>query len=42
MKILFVARTYPPFVGGMEKFASDFYHHLQEVTDVDILANHQW
>ena len=40
MKILFVARTYPPFVGGMEKFASDFYHHLQEVTDVDILANH--
>jgi len=39
MKILFVARTYPPFVGGMEKFASDFYAHLGELTDVELLAN---
>jgi glycosyltransferase involved in cell wall biosynthesis len=39
MKILFVARTYPPFVGGMEKFASDFFQNLNQHTDVDLFAN---
>jgi phosphatidyl-myo-inositol dimannoside synthase len=39
MKILFIARTYAPFVGGMEKFASDFYTNLQEFAQVELLAN---
>lgn len=39
MKILFVARTYPPLVGGMEKYASDFYHHLQKSAKVKLIAN---
>lgn len=39
MKILFIARTYAPFVGGMEKFASDFYTNLQDFAQVDLLAN---
>jgi glycosyltransferase involved in cell wall biosynthesis len=40
MKILFIARTYAPFVGGMEKFANDFYTNLQEFSDIKLLANH--
>jgi len=39
IKILFVARTYPPLVGGMERFASDFYHHMQELSQVRLIAN---
>lgn len=39
MRILFIARTYAPFVGGMEKFASDFYSNLQDFAQVDLLAN---
>ena len=39
IKILFVARTYPPLVGGMEKFASDFYRYMQELTQVRLIAN---
>ena len=39
MNILFIARTYAPFVGGMEKFASDFYSNLQEYSQVQLLAN---
>jgi glycosyltransferase involved in cell wall biosynthesis len=38
-KILFIARTYAPFVGGMEKFANDFYTNLQDFAQVDLLAN---
>ena len=39
MKILFIARTYPPLIGGMERFASDFYHTLSKTVDMDLLAN---
>ena len=37
--ILFIARTYPPLVGGMERFASDFYHYIRELTPVKLIAN---
>ncbi len=39
MKILFIARTYPPLVGGMEKFAKDFYTTLQDFANVELVAN---
>jgi glycosyltransferase involved in cell wall biosynthesis len=39
MKLLFITRTFPPLVGGMEKFASDFYENYRRHRDVDLLAN---
>lgn len=39
MKLLFVTRTYPPLVGGMEKFAADFYENYREKGMADLLAN---
>lgn len=39
MKLLFIARTYPPTVGGMEKFASDFYENYRKEGKIDLLAN---
>ena len=39
MKLLFIARTYPPIVGGMEKFASDFYENYRKNGKIDLLAN---
>lgn len=39
MKLLFIARTYPPIVGGMEKFASDFYENYRKKGEIDLLAN---
>jgi glycosyltransferase involved in cell wall biosynthesis len=39
MKILFIARTYPPLVGGMEKFAEDFYKSLSQKAEVTLIAN---
>jgi glycosyltransferase involved in cell wall biosynthesis len=39
MRILFVARTYPPLIGGMEKFAWDFYENLRPLTKMELLAN---
>ena len=39
MKLLFVTRTYPPLVGGMEKFAEGFYENLSAQGDIDLLAN---
>jgi glycosyltransferase involved in cell wall biosynthesis len=39
MKLLFITRTYPPLVGGMEKFASDFYENYRIKGDIDLLAN---
>ncbi len=39
LKILFIARTYPPLVGGMERFASDFYRYLGDLADVHLIAN---
>jgi glycosyltransferase involved in cell wall biosynthesis len=39
MKVLFITRTYPPLVGGMEKFASDFYNNYKLIGEIDLLAN---
>jgi glycosyltransferase involved in cell wall biosynthesis len=39
MKLLFIARTYPPLVGGLEKFAQDFYQNMKEITDIKLIAN---
>lgn len=39
IKLLFIARTYPPLVGGMERFASDFYRYMREVADAKLIAN---
>jgi len=39
MKLLFITRTYPPLVGGMEKFASDFYENYRRKGDIDLIAN---
>lgn len=39
MKILFIARTYPPLIGGMEKFAEDFYKSLSQKAEVTLIAN---
>ena len=39
MKLLFITRTYPPLVGGMEKFASDFYVNYRKKGEIDLFAN---
>ena len=39
MKLLFITRAYPPLVGGMQKFASEFYKNYQKIGDIDLLAN---
>jgi glycosyltransferase involved in cell wall biosynthesis len=39
MKILFITRAYPPLVGGMQKYASDFYNNYQERGEIKLLAN---
>jgi glycosyltransferase involved in cell wall biosynthesis len=39
MKLLFITRTYPPSVGGMQKYASEFYNNYQKIGDIDLLAN---
>ena len=41
MRILFIARTYPPLVGGMERFARDFHQFVGELTDMKLMANPQ-
>ncbi len=39
MKLLFIARTYPPLVGGMERSAGDFYNNYKKFGEIDLLAN---
>ena len=39
MKLLFITRTYPPIVGGMERFASEFYNNYQKFGEIDLLEN---
>jgi phosphatidylinositol alpha-1,6-mannosyltransferase len=39
LTLLFITRTYPPIVGGMEKFASDFYVNYSKQGQIDLLAN---
>lgn len=41
MKILFIARTYPPLIGGMEKFAYDFYENMKPLVDLRLHANYK-
>lgn len=39
MKILFITRAFPPLVGGMERFASEFFEHFQKISNVDLIQN---
>ena len=39
IKLLFIARTYPPLVGGMERAASNFYDNYRKLGEIDLLAN---
>ncbi len=39
LKILFVARNYPPVIGGLEKNAEDYYRNVSKIATVDLLAN---
>lgn len=39
MYVLFVTRTFPPSIGGMEKYSYDLYNNLKKNTNVDLLAN---
>ena len=39
MRVLFITRTYPPLVGGMETFASNFYTNFGKLERIDLLAN---
>ncbi|KPK33081.1 MAG: hypothetical protein AMK70_09740 [Nitrospira bacterium SG8_35_1] len=39
MRILFISRTYPPIIGGIEKQNYDIAKSLSEIADVRILAN---
>jgi len=39
MKLLFITRTYPPLIGGMEKFANDFYENYRKHGEIFLLAN---
>lgn len=39
MKLLFIARTYPPLIGGMEKFAKDFYTNIGMYCETTLIAN---
>jgi len=39
MKVLFITRNYPPFIGGMQKFASDFYDNYKNMGEMELLAN---
>lgn len=38
--LLLVARSYPPLVGGMERYAEDLYLNLREIMDVRLLEHH--
>ncbi len=39
MRILFVTRSFPPGIGGMEKFAFDFFENYHQGAPIDLLAN---
>ncbi len=39
LRILFVARNFPPVIGGLEKNAEDFYRNVRQIAHVDLLAN---
>jgi len=39
LRILFIARNYPPVIGGLEKNAEGFYGNLKNIANIDLLAN---
>lgn len=39
LKILFVARNYPPIIGGLENNAFNFNKHMAAIAETDLLAN---
>jgi glycosyltransferase involved in cell wall biosynthesis len=39
MNVLFITRQYPPAVGGMQTFASQFFRQYRAVGRMDLLAN---
>ena len=39
LDILFIARNYPPIIGGLEKNAEEFYVNVSKLAHVDLLAN---
>lgn len=40
-KVLFIARNYPPIIGGLENNAYNFYQHMSAITETHLLANPQ-
>jgi glycosyltransferase involved in cell wall biosynthesis len=38
-RLLFITRTYPPQVGGMERYSRDLYHALKQDISVDLLKH---
>ncbi len=41
LRVLFIARAFPPTVGGMENFAYQLSAHLSDHADVRLLINHR-
>ncbi len=39
LRILFIARTFPPMIGGIEKQNAEIYRHLSKMADVTLIAN---
>jgi len=39
MRVLFIARNYPPYVGGAERLNYELAQNLQKFVDVDVLPN---
>jgi glycosyltransferase involved in cell wall biosynthesis len=39
LRILFISRTFPPVVGGIEKQNAEIHRHLSKIADVTLVAN---
>lgn len=39
LKILFIARTFPPVIGGIEKQNAEIHTHLSKIADITLVAN---
>jgi glycosyltransferase involved in cell wall biosynthesis/SAM-dependent methyltransferase len=39
--LLLVARSYPPRIGGLERYAHDLHASMREIMDVELLENHR-
>lgn len=40
-RLLLVARTYPPRIGGLERYAHDLHASMSAVMDVELIENHR-